>query len=84
MERREATILLRSHPIIAINFRRLALGIIITSIGTRSAFFSMQAAEVPKPYSKESMSSGTFEDISQSDRPRTRSVKTKNKRHRQR
>ena len=32
-----------------------------TSIGTRSAFFSMKAAElVPKPYSKESMSSGTF------------------------
>ena len=38
---------------------------------------------MPKPYSKESMPSGTFKDISHSDRPRTRSVKTKNKRHRQ-
>ena len=38
--------------------------------------------KVPKPYSRESMSSGTFKDISQSDRPRTRSVKTTNKRHR--
>ena len=47
-------------------------------------FNESRRTKVPKPYSKESMSNGTFEDISQSDRPRTRSVKTKNKRHRQR
>ena len=47
-------------------------------------FNESRRTKVPKPYSKESMSSGTFKDISQSDRPRTRSVKTKNKHHRQR
>ena len=45
-------------------------------------FNESRRTKVPKPYSKERMSSGTFKDISQSDRPRTRSVKTKNKRHR--
>ena len=62
----------------------LLIHVIANSNGVFCVFFTESCrTKVPKPYSKESMSIGTFLDISQSDRPRTRSVKTKNKRCRQ-
>ena len=47
-----------------------------TGLNAKMAVFFNESrrTKVPKPYSKESMSNGTFSDISQSDRPRTRSV----------
>ena len=55
-----------------------------TGLNAKTAFFFNESCrtKVPKPYSKESMSSGTFSDVSQSDWTRTRSVKTTDKRHR--